>query len=522
MEQVNMNLSDLMQENQVRLERMLKDTVGTGIVDGIKELVNQMADADKEQQFMCVQCDTSFRRSTNSPTSCHFHRAEYSSWDGCYPCCGDKRCRPCHYESHRAQHHCNYPYGPFFRHALNIKNYVDTVDIWVSIEDAQKAFVGRLLRWVSRSDLLDERTIWYSERYFFDTFTTEDLQAISQVIHMTGNNMIFRTTPDESEYGMAEWVMSSEGTISGVRLSAKAATSNQPFVRFCPIDIAMCTKSGAILALSEGGLRSYKPKTPYMVPQTIHIGPELADKPIRPTRIDFKTTTGPGLPVVIIVASEPPLKPNQQFASYSSDNFEGVVSVFNKSPAASTNPVTNSSVSASFRLVGEETYTPVESFEILDGIQLPTTIDPRRSWSLRFRIVVPRPEHDAKFEVRWFNCAFIARKRPLRVKLLMKDIEGEHCSLVIEHVFNPLFPLEKQKETYLAFFHFDDPELWSQNGVHVEKGSGMDQIIGFSGSAGNNTIDATRLQKIVYHALQTGETEVDLKIGGERGGGVCG
>jgi hypothetical protein len=534
LEQVNTDLSDLMQENQARLQRILKDTVGTSVVDGIRELVTQMADVDKEQRFVCVQCDMPFRHSTNGPKSCNFHRAEYSSWDRCYPCCGDKDSHPCQCQSHRAQHHCDYPYGPFFSRARNINNYVDTVDQWVSIEDhslvkndVQKASVGRLLRWVSRGDLLDEQTIiisvgtvWYSEKYFFDTFTTKDLHAISQVVRMTGNSMIFRTTSDESEYAMAEWVLSSEGTISGVRLTAKAATSSTPFIRVCPIDIATCTQSGDVLALSEGGLRSYKPKTPYTLPETIRISSELADKPIRLTRTDFKTNTSAALPVVIIPTSEPPLKPNQQFASYNSDNFEGIVSVFNKSPTSSMTPITIASVSASFRLIGEGTYSSVKSFEFLDGVQLPITIEPRQSWSFKFRISVPRSDNDAKLELRWFNRAFIARRRPLRLKLLMKEIEGERCSLVIEHVFDPLYPLEKQKETDLAFFYFDDPELWTRNGVHVEKGSEKDQIIAFSGSMGDNKIDVTRLQKIVYHAIKTRETEIDLEIGGERGDGA--
>jgi hypothetical protein len=531
-QQVNTDLSDLMQKNQIRLERMLKGNVGTGIVEGIKELVAQLTDADKEQRFVCVQCDTSFRNSSNGPKSCNFHRAEYSSWDGCYPCCGDKGPRPCQCQSHRAEHHCEYPYSSFFSRAQKINNYVDTVDIWVSLKDnslltsdTQKAFVGRLLRWVSRGDILEENTIiisvgsvWYSEKYFFDTFTTRDLEAISQVVSMTGNSMIFRTTSDESEYTMAEWVTSSNGTISGVRLTAKAATSSTPFIKVCPIDITTCTQSGDIVTLSEGGLRSYRPKTPYTLPKTIRVGPELNHKPTRPTRTDFKTRTSPSLPVILMASSEPPLKPNQQFASYDSDNFEGCVSVFNKSSAASMNSVTIASVSASFRLVGDVTYLPAKSFEFLSSEQLPVTIDPRQSWSPRFKISVPRSQQDTSLKVRWFNRAFIARKHPLRVKLLIKDIEGEECSLVIEHVFDPLYPLEKLRDSDLAFFHFDDPELWSRNGVHVEKGSGEDQIVSFSGSKGDNTIDVTRLQKIVYHAIKTGETEVDLKIGGEKEG----
>jgi hypothetical protein len=103
----------------------------------------------------------------------------------------------------------------------------------------------------------------------------------------------------------------------------------------------------------------------------------------------------------------------------------------------------------------------------------------------------------------------------------MEDIEGEECSLVIEHVFDNLHPFEQRQEADLAFFYLDDPELCSRNGVHVEKGNGEDPIVRFSGSTGDNTMNVIRLQKVVYHAVQTGETEVDLRIGGERDGGAC-
>jgi hypothetical protein len=309
-------------------------------------------------------------QSTNGPKSCNFHRAEYSSWDKCYPCCGGEDNRPCQYQYHRAEHHCDYPYGPFFSRAREINNYVDTIDKWVSLEDAspvnstaQNAFVGRLLRWMTRGDRLDQSTIiiavgtvWYTEKYFFDMFTTKDLQPISQIARITGNSMIFRTTPEESEYAMAEWEMSSEGTISGVRLTAKAATSSMPFVRVCPIDTATCTESGDILAISEGGLRSYKFETPYILPETIRIGPDLSDEPVRRARTNFKTRPCPTLPILLIPSTEPPLNTNPQFASYASDNFEGIVSVFNKSPTTSTHCITIASVSASFRLVGDATY----------------------------------------------------------------------------------------------------------------------------------------------------------------------
>lgn len=534
MEQIHTNLSDLVEENHARLERMLKDNVGTAVATGIKELVDQLNEADMEQRFICVQCDAPFRNSTNGSKSCNFHRAEYSSWDrrNPYSCCGTEN--PCQWGSHRAKHHCDYPYGNFYGRVSKINNYVDTVDQWASVEDKnlvsndmQKAYVGGLLRWVSQGDFVNEPTviisvgsIWYTNPYFFDTFTTNDLQSISRVVRMTGNTQIFRTSPDTSEFSMAEWVLSPEGAITGVRITAKAATSSTPFVKVCPINIAKCAKSGEVLSLSEGGMRAFKPKTPYVLPEAVRVSPELSDKPIRPTRTNFKTCTTPELPVILKVTSDPPLKPNPDFASYDSDNFEGVVSVFNKSSVDSKNPITISSISASFRFLGEDTYAPVKSFKVLDGWELPITIEPRQSWPLRFQVVLPRSEEDTKLQARWFNRAFIARKRPIRVKLLFEEIEGEECSIVLEHVFNPLFPLDKKKENDIDYFFFDEPELYSRNGIHVEKSSNDSEVIKFSGATGDSTINISRLQKVVYHAVQTGETEVDLEIGGERSDGA--
>jgi hypothetical protein len=95
----------------------------------------------------------------------------------------------------------------------------------------------------------------------------------------------------------------------------------------------------------------------------------------------------------------------------------------------------------------------------------------------------------------------------------VKDIEGDECSLVMEHVFDPLYALDKQKETDLAYFYIDDPELLSRYGVRVDKGSGEDQVIRFSSG---DTFDVTSLQKLVCRAILTGETEIDLSIGGEK------
>ena len=524
MHQLNTTLSDLMRQNQSKLQSMLSGNISTAIVDGIRELAAQTAEGEKEQQLNCVQCDMPYRISSNGPKSCNFHKAAYSSWNKLNPCCGIGH--PCQFGYHHDKHHSTYPYGNFFDYAEKINNYVDTVDEWAMVEDkslvvneTQKASVGKLLRWVSRGSLIEEPTIlisvgtiWHTEKYYFNTFTAADLEAASNVARVTGHGMIFRTSASHDEYAMAEWDLSTEGKIAGVRITAKAATSETPFARICPLNIVTCAKSGDVINLSDGGMRSYLPRTPYVVPETVRVGPELSDKPIRHTRTDFKTRTTPALPILIQCTSEPPLKPNRDFGAWDSDNFYGVISVFNKSPAGSVNPISIASVKASYRMIGDERYSPVKSMKLLKGEVLPVTIDARQSWAMAFEIVIPRTEEDSKLGVRWFNRAFLARKRPLRVEFTLGDIEGEECSLVIEHVFDPLFPLEKKKEDDLAFFYFDDCNLWNRNYVRVTKDAYNNEIIMFNGIG----VEAVRLQKAVYHAMKTGETEVDLEIGAEK------
>ena len=523
MEQINANLAHVIQVNQAQLERTLNENVSTAIIGGLKDLASQFKEDEKEQVFKCVQCDQEYRESANGATSCSYHRAEYSTWNQSYPCCGTSS--PCKVGYHRSSHHCDYPYGLFFERSRNILNFIDTVDEWVMVEDTNlendktcKATVGRLLRWVSRGYPLDEPTIlitvgsiWFSEHYFFDTFTVKEFEAAARVVWVTRKTLIFRTSPSESEFAMAEWVLSLDGTITGVRLTAKAATSDKPYIRVCPIDITTCTKSGDILALSDGGLCSYNPESAYILPDTVRIGPELDDKPLRTIRTDFTTRTSSQarLPVILKVISEPSLNANPQFASYDSDTFEGVISVFNKHPAGSPNPITFASVSAYFRLLGDKDYISVKSANLI-GSQLPVTIDPRQSSTLKFQVVVPRSEEDAQLQIRWWNRAFVSRHRPLRLKLVLQDMEGEECSLVLEYIFNP-FPLEKPKEDDLAFFFFDDPTVWSRYSISV-KGS-SDGVINIGGS----DIGVKSLQKAVYHTLKTGETEVDLGIGRDSG-----
>jgi len=524
MGQLSANIADSVAQNHIRLEGILKDNVSSAIIDGLKNLAAEMQASEAEQKFKCVQCEKEFTNYTNGPKACSFHRAEYDSWSKHFPCCSTAH--PCQFQPHRAKHHCDYPYGAFFPRARAVMGYVDTNDEWAAVEDTnmetdevQKASVGQLLRWVSRGASLEENTllitvgrIWYKYPYYFNTFTAKELEDITKSVRLSRRTLIFRTSPNENEYALAEWILSISGKITGVRLTAKAATSTHPYARVCPIDLSTCTKSGDILTLSEGGMRSYLPASPYVIPETLSVGPVLKDTPSRPVRTNFKTRTTPSLRVILKTMSDPPLSANPGVASTKCDFFTGKVSIFNNNAPGSLNPISVAAVSASYRMVGYPEYMPVEACKLIDGCDiLPVTIDPRQSWQVNFQVAIPRTEDDSKLEIRWWNRAFLPRNQPVRVKLVIEDIEGEECSLVLEHVFKP-YPCEKSRSNDLGFFFFDNPITFDRNYLHVEPASSEDGVVKLAG----NEINVRQLEKVVYRALKTGKTEVDLEIGQEK------
>ncbi|KAF5392352.1 hypothetical protein D9757_001585 [Collybiopsis confluens] len=522
MEQLNTNITEVLQQNQDRLEQSLNESVSASVVEGIKGLAAQINESAKQQTFVCIQCDKEYHDSTNGEKSCSFHRAEYNSWNKTYACCSTSN--PCQAGRHRSEHHCDYAYGKFFSFAGNITNYVNTVEAWVEIKDYNfdtnkeiQASVGRLLRWSSKGGAPELPTILVrvgnlsiSAPYLFKTYNIHDLEVASKVAEITHQTVIFRTSHSEDQYGMAGWVLSAEGVISGITISVKASTSSKPFVRFCPIDITTATKSGEIKAISEGGLRSYKPSAPYVLPEVQKVTAILPEGAPRDVRKDFKTRTSPKLPAVLKVMSNPPLTANAEFAGIQVENFTGTISVFNKNPASSQDPISISSVTAFYRFVGDENYHPVRALDLGDGVTLPASIDPRQSWTLKFIASISRSEEEKKINTKWWGRSYIARRRPLRIKLVLTDIEDEECSLVLDYVF-PGVELSKADSDSMAYFYIDEPRSWKRYGVNISHRPDVGHRI--SMKLGNWTLEAENLKATVYQALKSGESEVDLKIG---------
>jgi hypothetical protein len=72
----------------------------------------------------------------------------------------------------------------------------------------------------------------------------------------------------------------------------------------------------------------------------------------------------------------------------------------------------------------------------------------------------------------------------------------------------------------LGFFFFDEPNSLERCYLHVQKvedsGSGLEAgVVKIAG----NELNVKRLHQIVYKAIKTGKTEIDLEIGQEKNGG---
>ncbi|HEV7737201.1 MAG TPA: hypothetical protein VGO47_07510 [Chlamydiales bacterium] len=518
MEQLNSNVSDAIEQNHMRLDSILKENVGAVVIDGITALAHQMDKTEMEQKLVCVQCGSTYRNSTNGAKSCSFHKWEYSSWTKNYGCCSSDS--PCQFQYHRSKHHCDYPYGSFVSYARGILGYSDTKEDWAVVNDAdleendkeQDALVGQLYRWKSQGERILEPTIvikvgtvWQTDTYYFDTFSSKELKAVAAIVSLTGRTLIFRTKNDDSEFTMAEWILSN-GTITGVRLSAKAATSATAFICECPIDIDTCKKSGEVVMISKGGLRSYTPDRVYELPETVRISPQLMDKPIREVRKDFKTRTTSNLAVILRAMSNPPLKAK---GGGFGDSFEGEMTIFNNHLVNSQNFLTIASFTAAYRFVGDEEYNPLPDFEIKNASQLPVTIEPRQSWTCQFSAYIKRSQEENDLRVSWWTKAFLARYRPLRLKLTAQDMSGEECSLVMEYVFEP-FSVEGKKLKHIEYFYIDNPDILCRRGVEIEN---PDPQEGHILKVGGTVITVKWLQQVTYRALKTGETELDLEIG---------
>lgn len=306
---------------------------------------------------------------------------------------------------------------------------------------------------------------------------------------------------------MAEWTLNESGTIDGVKLTVKVATSDVASVSVVPIDIETVTLSGTARIISKAKFTVYKPAEPYKFPEPIHKGHVLRTKPLRAVR-QFKAQTS--LPIVVIPQGPMVANTEGQFFRNNADKFQGTLRIFNKAPPTGHTYVTLASAKAEYRLVGDEEYKGVESLTLGD-VKFPASIGPTQTLDVPFEAIVRRNSEQAKLMQNCWGYAMMGIHHPVRIRLTFKDIEGEEIVFVQEYVYSPR-GVSVQDSTDLLFLHMDNEVDGSRSVVRITKSEG-DNVVNVNGT----NFTALALNKIVHKAEQDGTTEADLGIGRDAG-----
>ncbi|KAF9134277.1 hypothetical protein BGW39_007587 [Mortierella sp. 14UC] len=515
MDQMQTNMEDLMEENQSRIEALLEENTSKTVAETIKAMASQAREQEAEQRLTCLQCDKEYRESANGPEACAFHKS--NRIEDSYSCCGKPS--PCTFSNHRSTHHCEYAYTNFFDYVWGIMRYVDTTEQWVDISDRdmltdkeQLASVSKLIRWKSRHARVSKPMmvirvgrINYENKYYFHVFDSEAIKAANNKIRATGKTIIFRTNDNDEEYGLAEWTLDEAGVINGVKVAVKVATSDSPVVSVVPLNIDTVSPSGEVQSISKAGFKVYKPAEPYKFPVVRHVGATLRTTPLRDVR-EFKPKTK--LPLIVFPEGKMVANTHGQFVRKSADKFQGTLRLFNKATPTNQDFVTLVSCKAEWRLVGEKEYRDVESLALGD-LKFPAPIAPNQSLDVPFEAIVPRSPAQVELQQNCWNWAMVALHNPVRVRLTFKDIEGEELVFVQEYIHKPT-QLAAKEENDLLFLFIDDMVGAHRSVVRVKKGDSSNVV-----EISHTDFNVDRLNKIVYQAEQSGQTEIDLKIGRE-------
>ncbi|KAF9954408.1 hypothetical protein BGZ72_004618 [Mortierella alpina] len=512
MDQMQSSMEDLLEENQSRIEAMLKENSSNTVAETIKAMAAEARELEVEQRLVCLQCDKEYRKSANGPEACSFHKSMKTN--GSFSCCGNNA--PCAYASHRHVHHCEYPYTNFYDYAFGILGYTDTHREWATVretdlltDDENLAAVSELTRWRTRHEKITQPMmvirvgfVRYDNPYYFQVFDADFLKTTNAALQETRQTLIFKTSTSDHEYAMAEWVLDSAGTISGVRISAKVATSDTPTVSEVPIDIETVSLSGEVRSISQASFKVYRPAEPYQFPEPVHVGQTLRSTPLREVR-EFKPRTK--LPLMIVPEAKMVANSRGKYARLNADKFQGTLRIFNKSPPTSQSFVTLASCKAEYRFVGEDEYKDVEALDLGD-VKFPATIGPTQSLDLPFEAIVRRDKTQAGLMQSCWDWAMVALHHPIRVRLTFKDIEGEELVFVQEYVHKPSPRMAVKEETDLLFLHIDDTLENARCTVRVKKATDEEHILDVNGIK----FKEQDLHKIVYKAEQSGVTEVSI------------
>ncbi|KAI9346826.1 hypothetical protein DFJ73DRAFT_837676 [Zopfochytrium polystomum] len=181
-----------------------------------------------EPTLHCIQCTKPYRESQNAPGTCAFHLSD--------KCCGFSFI-PCQHASHRARHHCDYPYARFYTWMDSIMGYIASAQVWTTVytvdyralDIGATAEIGMVLPGhPTEANKIFVRLMMRSDNpnapLFFGVFSQKDLESVNPDIpigYLSAFPKGFGQGPLEAK---ASWILDGS-TIVGIRLYCKSFTS---------------------------------------------------------------------------------------------------------------------------------------------------------------------------------------------------------------------------------------------------------------------------------------------------------
>jgi len=448
-----------------------------------------------EEIFACVQCGGKFKESENVSGACFFHKTPMS--DRKYSCCGQNAA--CQKNTHRAKHHCEYEYEALKTLAWGINNYTDTHTKWSKVSDTdlssdridQQATVAKMLRWKSKAGLITENVLLvfvgsFSHKWWWLCYTETDLDAIGKA----GTELIFRTSDSTESYSSASWIITNN-IVTGIRLEAKAKSSEQASVSVCTFTSFPLTK-GEETIVSRGGIVEAKPASEYTLPAVVRMGEQIEKKEARAPKTELPVQ---GTKNVKIKQQE--IKANEKTTPKNSDKFQGSFSLI----TTEKEPICFESIACEWRLVGNKDWNPVMSFLINGKPPVPLTVNPLQSVVIYFDIEV---EDKTKNGRRWFYKPWVARHQPIRFKMTFTTLTGDVIYKVFEYVQKSHVVDQDKPGTNILWLNADVLDEYERF-VFIIKESGEGE--GYSVDIDGTAFNVDRLRKLVYAAQNSGQTE---------------
>ncbi|KAF9971886.1 hypothetical protein BGZ73_005054 [Actinomortierella ambigua] len=540
MEQMQSNMQELISQNQMQIEAIIRESSSGNVADMIKAFANHQRELEAELKLTCVQCEKEYNVSTNGPESCRFHSA-VGNYDR-YHCC--QKTSPCQKGYHQPEHHSKYPYSNFFLWSYGILAPKDTVDYWVKIKEydldreddttGQVVRVGQLLRWRSWGEqittplmLVNVGHVQDDMPHYMEIFDVASLEETRKAILKTGNTLIFKNAPEaeSATFSKGEWVLDEETQqISGIRMTVKVASSQTPTVCIVPLDpvsLSMPDKA-SVQYLSRCSGIIYKPDRPYEFPETIQLGPVIRPTRLREPRTFRTKVSSSNIPILMTPAWEMVANNDFKLANTEEDRFRGTWRALNRSPLSSQKQVILLSVNFEYRLVGEPSYRPVKLFALRDGLKLPISIAPSQAVDIPWEFLVDKAEHCRGGSLLAINYAHLTIHQPLRLRVTFTDIEGEEVSFIQEYVHGVRGASLPEPED-LGFFFVDRIFQCQRTSVKITKStSPEDYLLKISpGLMPSVKVTEVDLHRIVAKAEKTGITEVETKLGVKNQGLDC-